>query len=46
MYARLIAILFTATLAFPVAAMDLKALTDEERALFRAEVEASADPLL
>jgi len=38
MYARLIAILFAATLAFPVAAMDLKALTDEERALFRAEV--------
>lgn len=35
---RLIAPALVASLALPVAAMDLKALTDEERALFRAEV--------
>lgn len=35
---RLIAPALAASLALPVAAMDLKALTDEERALFRAEV--------
>ena len=40
MFARLIALPFAAALALPVAAMDLKALSDEERALFRAEVRA------
>lgn len=35
---RLIAPALVASLALPVAAMDLKTLTDEERALFRAEV--------
>lgn len=37
---RLIAPALATCLALPVAAMDLKALTDEERALFRAEVRA------
>ena len=37
---RLIAPTLAAGLALPAAAMDLKALTDEERALFRAEVRA------
>lgn len=38
MFTRLIAIALALGVALPVAAMDLKALTDEERALFRAEV--------
>jgi len=37
---RLIAPVLAASLALPAAAMDLKALTDEERAQFRAEVRA------
>lgn len=40
MFTRIIAPVFTLALALPAAAMDLKALTDEERALFRAEVRA------
>ena len=38
MFTRLIAPALALGVALPVAAMDLKALTDEERALFRAEV--------
>lgn len=40
MFTRLLAMSSAAAIALPVAAMDLKALTDEERALFRAEVRA------
>ncbi|WP_370401275.1 DsbA family protein [Sulfitobacter sp. JB4-11] len=40
MLSRLIAPALAALIALPAAAMDLKALTDEERALFRAEVRA------
>ena len=40
MLSRLIAPAAALMLALPAAAMDLKALTDEERALFRAEVRA------
>ncbi|MFK7834798.1 MAG: DsbA family protein [Sulfitobacter sp.] len=40
MFSRLTALAFAALIALPVAAMDLKALTDEERAQFRAEVRA------
>lgn len=40
MFARMMTAAAAFALALPVAAMDLKALTDEERALFRAEVRA------
>ena len=40
MLIRLLAFFTALALALPAAAMDLKALTDEERALFRAEVRA------
>lgn len=40
MFNRLIPTALAAALALPVAAMDLQELTDEERALFRAEVRA------
>jgi len=40
MFTRLIGPVVAMSLALPAAAMDLKALTDEERALFRAEVRA------
>lgn len=40
MFARFLALSTAATLALPVMAMDLKALSEEERALFRAEVRA------
>ena len=40
MFSRLIGALFVGLIALPAAAMDLKAMSDEERALFRAEVRA------
>lgn len=40
MFTRIIAPVFALALGLPASAMDLKALTDEERALFRAEIRA------